>query len=471
MGISALTELSATRESAVRSYCRTWPVVFDRAAGSWLYDEEGHAYLDFFCGAGALNYGHNNPALKRPLIEYVASEKVTHSLDMFTVAKREFLAALDELILQPRGLDYRVQFPGPGGANAVEAALKLARKVTGRTQVISFTNGFHGMTLGALSVSGNAFYRHGAGVPLPYAMPVPFENWLGSRMPDFALLERLLDDRGSGLDKPAAVIVETVQGEGGINVASTRWLRRLADLCRRHGIVLIVDDVQMGCGRTGPFFSFETAGIKPDIVCLSKSIGGYGLPLALTLIRADLDIWEPGEHNGTFRGLNLAFVAGTAALTTYWRDDLLERTTLARERPVAAALADLAASVPGARSRGRGLAHGLVFEHGGLAGKVCAAAFERGLLVETAGAQSEVVKLLPPLTITDSELAQGLERLADAVQAVCLGTRAPPPPGAPRRPPRGLPLLQPALVPTAIGNERCQTSSAPPPSPPIRRRP
>ena len=149
-------------------------------------------------------------------------------------------------------------------------------------------------------------------------------------MPDFLWLERLLDDRGSGLDKPAAVIVETVQGEGGINVASARWLRGLADLCHGHDIVFIVDDVQMGCGRTGPFFSFEVADIKPDIVCLSKSIGGYGLPLALTLIRSDLDIWEPGEHNGTFRGLNLAFVAGTAALRTYWRDARLERATLAK---------------------------------------------------------------------------------------------------------------------------------------------
>jgi diaminobutyrate-2-oxoglutarate transaminase len=401
-------------------------VVFDRATGSWLYDEEGHAYLDFFCGAGALNYGHNNPALKRPLIDYVTSDKVTHSLDMFTVAKREFLTALDEIILQPRELDYRVQFPGPGGANAVEAALKLARKVTGRTQVVTFTDAFHGMTLGALSVTGNAFYRRGAGVPLPYAMPVPFDGWLGGRIPDFLLLERLLNDRGSGLDKPAAVIVETVQGEGGINVASAEWLAGLASLCRRHDILLIVDDVQMGCGRTGPFFSFETAGIKPDIVCLSKSIGGYGLPLALTLIRPELDIWEPGEHNGTFRGVNPSFVTGTAALSTYWRDDRLERSTLAKGRRMATALSALAESVPDTRigSRGRGLAHGLVFEHGGLAGKVCAAALERGLLVETAGAQSEVVKLLPPLTITDSELDQGLDRLADAVHAICLPAQA-----------------------------------------------
>jgi len=435
MAISALEDLSETKESGVRSYCRNWPVVFDRASGSWLYDEEGRAYLDFFCGAGALNYGHNNPAFKRPLIDYLTSDRVTHSLDMFTVAKREFLATLDELILRPRDLEYRVQFPGPGGANAVEAALKLARKITGRTEVVTFTNAFHGMTLGALSVTGNAFYRHGAGVPLPHATPMPYDRWLGGQTRDFLWLEHLLSDRGSGLDKPAAVIVETVQGEGGINVASPEWLRGLADLCGRHGILLIVDDVQMGCGRTGPFFSFETAGIKPDLICLSKAISGYGMPLALTLIRPDLDIWKPGEHNGTFRGFNLAFVAGTAALRTYWHDDALERATLTKGQHVARMLTALAGSVPGTRifARGRGLAHGLVFDNGDPAAKVCAAAFEQGLLVETAGPESEVVKLLPPLTISDAELQHGLDILAEAVRAVCLPHSGP----EPRRDGRG----------------------------------
>jgi diaminobutyrate-2-oxoglutarate transaminase len=411
----------AARESAVRSYCRSWPAIFDRASGSWLYDTDGRAYLDFFAGAGALNYGHNNPVLKTALLDYLTGDRVIHSLDMHTVAKREFLTAFDELILGPRQLDYRVQFPGPGGANAVEAALKLARKATGRTEVIAFTNAFHGMTLGALSVTGGAFHRRGAGVPLAHVTPVPFDQALGGGMPDFEWLEYLLENRGSGLDEPAAAIVETVQGEGGIRVARPEWLRGLADLCHRHGILLIVDDVQMGCGRTGPFFSFETAGITPDIVCLSKSIGGFGLPLALTLIRRDLDIWAPGEHNGTFRGVNPAFVTGTAALRAYWRDDALERGTLAKGQRVAAQLAALTESVPGApiESRGRGLAHGLAFAHGELAAKVSTAAFERGLLVETAGPDGETVKLLPPLTVTDAELDQGLALLADAVRSVC----------------------------------------------------
>jgi diaminobutyrate-2-oxoglutarate transaminase len=409
------------RESAVRSYCRVWPRVFDRAVGSWLYDEDGHAYLDFFTGASALNYGHNHPALKRALLDYLAGDRVIHSLDMHTVAKREFLTAFDELILQPRQLDYRVQFPGPAGTNAVEAALKLARKATGRTEVITFSGAFHGMTLGALAVTSSSYHRDAAGVPLTHAIQVPFGCRLDGGEPDSPGIERLLQDSDARLDEVAAVIVETVQGEGGINVAPLEWLSQLAELCQRHGIVLIVDDVQMGCGRTGPFFSFEPAGIKPDIVCLSKSLSGYGLPLAVTLIRQDLDIWKPGEHNGTFRGVNPAFVTGTAALHVYWRDKVLEHGTLARGQQIAATLTALTRSVPGTpmQPRGRGLAHGLAFEHGELARKVSSAAFERGLLVETAGPSDEVIKLLPPLTATDTEIDQGLALLADAVQTVC----------------------------------------------------
>jgi len=409
------------RESSVRSYCWIWPKVFDRAVGSWLYDEDGRAYLDFFTGASALNYGHNNPALKQALLDYVASDRVIHSLDMHTVAKSEFLTAFDELILQPRQLNYRVQFPGPGGANAVEAALKLARKVTGRTEVIAFTGAFHGMTLGALAVTASEFHRGGAGVPLPHAILLPFGCRLDGNDPGSPGIERLLEESHASLDQVAAVIVETVQGEGGINVAPLQWLSELAQLCRRHGILLIIDDVQMGCGRTGPFFSFEPAGIVPDMVCLSKSISGYGVPLALTLIRPDLDIWKPGEHNGTFRGVNPAFVTGTAALRVYWRDKALEQATLTKGQRVAAALTGLAKSMPGSlmESRGRGLAQGLAFECGELARKVSFAAFERGLLVETAGPKDEVVKLLPPLTASDSEIDQGLALLADAVQTIC----------------------------------------------------
>ncbi|HEY0540519.1 MAG TPA: diaminobutyrate--2-oxoglutarate transaminase [Actinoallomurus sp.] len=406
-------------ESEVRSYCRGWPAVFHRASGSHLYDEEGHRFLDFFAGAGTLNYGHNHPELKQKLLDYLADDNIVHSLDMHTVAKRSFLETFQEVILAPRGLDYRIQFPGPAGAASVEAALKLARKYTGRETVISFTNAFHGMSLGALAVTGNSMKRSGAGVPLGHTVPMPFDNYLDGRTPDFLLFERLLDDSGSGLDTPAAVIVETVQGEGGLNAASPEWLRGLADLCERHDMLLIVDDVQMGCGRTGPFFSFETAGIVPDIVCLSKSLSGYGLPFALTLLKPELDVWEPGEHNGTFRGPNPAFVTATAAMD-FWDGEGLEKQTLTKGEQIEDALGRIAATYPESITgvRGRGLAQGLAFADAEAAPAVCAQAFDRRLLLETSGPEDEVVKLLPPLTTSPDELAEGLDIIAASVEAV-----------------------------------------------------
>ncbi|MFI9025391.1 diaminobutyrate--2-oxoglutarate transaminase [Streptomyces sp. NPDC053560] len=406
-----------TLESEVRSYCRGWPTVFDRARGSYLYDERGRAYVDFFTGAGSLNYGHNNPVLKGALLDYLQRDGVTHGLDMSTTAKRAFLETFRDVVLKPRELPYKVMFPGPTGANAVEAALKLARKVKGRETVVSFTNAFHGMTLGALAVTGNTFKRAGAGVPLVHSTPLPYDGYLDDAS-SFAWFERLLADKGSGLDRPAAVIVETVQGEGGINVAGAGWLRELAELCRHHDMLLIVDDVQMGCGRTGAFFSFEESGIVPDIVTVSKSISGYGLPMALCLFKPELDIWEPGEHNGTFRGNNPAFVTATAALNTYWRDDQLEKQTLLRGEQVAQELATVSAEhleeVKGVR--GRGLVWGLEFHDTHRATRAAARAFELGLLVETSGPDSEVLKLLPPLTVTPDELDEGLHVLARAIR-------------------------------------------------------
>jgi len=405
-------------ESEVRGYCRSWPVTFDTAVGSRMTDVDGKSYLDFFAGAGALNYGHNNPVLKAPLLDYLARDGVVHSLDMHTTAKAEFLETFSELILTPRGLDYKVQFPGPTGTNAVEAALKLARKVTGKPQMINFTNSFHGMTLGSLAVTGNAMKRGGAGVPLVHATPMPFDNYLEGKTPDFLYFERLLEDAGSGLNAPAGVIVETVQGEGGLNAARVEWLQGLAQLCTRHGLLLIVDDVQMGCGRTGPFFSFEAAGITPDIVCVSKSISGYGLPMALTLFKPELDVWSPGEHNGTFRGQCPSFITATHALRHYWSDDALERSTKAKSEKIEAKLNEICNETPGVHVRGRGLAIGLGFAEAELADKVAAAAFQRGMLMETAGHKDQVAKLMPALTITDAELDEGMEILTDAVRSV-----------------------------------------------------
>ena len=413
-----MNDIFESLESEVRSYSRTWPTTFDRASGSWLYGEDGTPYLDFFAGAGALNYGHNNPLLKRKLLEYMERDGVTHGLDQATVAKREFLETVQDKLLEPRGLNYKAQFPGPTGTNSVEGALKLARKITGRESIISFTNAFHGMTLGSLSVTGNSMKRGGAGIPLVHSTPMPYDNYFEGQYPDFLYFERLLEDSGSGLNSPAAVIVETLQGEGGINSSRPEWLRGLADVCQRHGMLLIVDDVQMGCGRTGPFFSFEEAGVTPDIVCLSKSIGGYGMPLAMTLIKPEHDVWEPGEHNGTFRGNNPSFITGSEALRQYWSDDALQKSTIAKGERVGEVLDGIVAEHSGAESKGRGLARGLGFEDPEIANRVSRAAFDREMILETSGPQSEVIKIMPPLTVTDDELERGLQVLTDSVQAV-----------------------------------------------------
>ena len=406
-------------ESEVRYYSRRWPAVFDRARGSWLYSVEGRPYLDFFAGAGALNYGHNDPVLKRALISYLENDGVTHALDMRTGAAADLLFMLEQKILAPRRLDYKVVFPGPAGTTAVEAALKLARKVTGKQRVIHFSNSFHGMTLGALSVCGNPLVRRTAGVPLSDCVELPYDELRG----DVAYLENQLITFAGNLQEVSAVIVETVQGEGGINTARRQWLRELSAICRHHAIPLIVDDIQMGCGRTGPFFSFEYAEIQPEIVCLSKSISGYGLPMALTLVRPELDVWKPAEHNGTFRGFSLAFVAAAESMRVYWRNSELEESTVAKGKNFASGLQNIAAAYPEAELliRGRGLVWGLRAASGRIAGRISKSAFDLGLLVETCGPQGEVVKLMPPLTITNDELEQALEILDLSVKSALGG--------------------------------------------------
>ncbi|GAB3498500.1 aspartate aminotransferase family protein [Flexivirga lutea] len=411
-----VTADTTTLESGVRSYSRTWPATFERAKGSFLYTPEGEEYLDFFTGAGVMNYGHNNPILKEALLRYLTEDNIVHSLDMLTTAREDFLTTFTDQILRPRGLDHTVMFPGPGGANAVEAALKLARKITGRESIVNFTNAFHGMTLGALAVTGNSMKRGGAGIPLVHATPMPYDDYFDGDVPDFVYFERMLSDSGSGLNKPAAVIVETVQGEGGVNTARLEWLRQLSEVCRKHEILLIVDDIQVGCGRTGGFFSFEEAGIVPDIICLSKAISGYGLPLALTLLRPELDVWDPGEHNGTFRGFAPAFVTAAEAIRTYWSDNALEQSTLTKGAFVEATLNSIVAKHPEGEltAKGRGLIRGLEFADPDKAAQTCRNAFDAGLLVETSGPRDEVIKLLPPLTISEDELTRGLSLLRNA---------------------------------------------------------
>ncbi len=411
-GLEVFEEL----ESDVRSYVRAWPAVWSRAHRATLWDEDGREYLDFFSGAGGLNYGHNPDEMIAALTRYLQSQGIIHSLDMATTAKRDFLRRFDEVILKPRGMSYKVMFPGPTGTNAVEASLKLARKVTGRQDIVSFTNAFHGMTLGALALSGNVAKRESAGIPLEHQRTAPFDGELGAGVDTVSMLDAMLAGDGASV---AAVIVETVQGEGGLHTADFGWLQRMSECCKRHEVLLIVDDIQAGCGRTGSFFSFEPADIQPDLICLSKSISGSGLPMSLTLIRPDLDIWSPGEHNGTFRGNNAAFVTATVALN-WWVDESLSEQVRRKSEIIRSELIAIADEHETLRAtiRGRGFLQGLHTPINGLASKICANAFERGLLMETSGgAASDVVKLMPPLTIGDADLERGLSILRASVEA------------------------------------------------------
>ncbi|MBA5763820.1 diaminobutyrate--2-oxoglutarate transaminase [Vibrio sp. 404] len=407
------------QESKVRSYSNSFPVVFQKAKGCWLETDNGERYLDFLAGAGSLNYGHNNPVLKRALLEYIEMDGITHGLDMHSEAKATFLSALNQYILEPRKLNYKVQFTGPTGTNAVEAALKLARKVKGRSSVVAFTNGFHGCTAGALAATGNQHHRQGApDGTLSGITRLPFEGYAG--VDGLALFETMLDDNSAGMDKPAAVLLETVQGEGGLNVASNQWLQRLSKICKAHDILLIVDDIQAGCGRTGTFFSFEPSGITPDIVTLSKSIGGYGLPMAVVLLKPELDIWKPGEHNGTFRGNNHAFITAATALKIYWSNNDFEQHIQNSSDKVANVIDKCVSRFPQlfVKLKGRGMMIGIECQNGALAGDIAKACFANGMIIETAGPNDEVVKFFCPLTITESELEQGLTIFEQAVEKI-----------------------------------------------------
>ncbi|MET3999496.1 diaminobutyrate--2-oxoglutarate transaminase [Marinobacterium sp. MBR-109] len=407
-------------ESEVRTYSRSFPVTFTKAKGAVLTTDEGKDYVDFLAGAGTLNYGHNNDVLKQALVDYIMADGVTHGLDMQTEAKAEFLHTFRDLILEPRGMgDYKVMFTGPTGTNSVEAALKLARKVKGRSNIISFTNGFHGVTGGALAATGNQHHRGGMGTSMPDVTRMPFDGYLGEGVDTTEYLEQVLSDPSSGVDHPAAVIVETIQGEGGLNAASFEWLRNLEKVCRRHDMLLIVDDIQSGCGRSGRFFSFEEVGIKPDIITLSKSLSGYGLPFAVTIFRPELDIWSPGEHNGTFRGNNHAFVTAATAFKTFWSDDSFQKEVQRKAKKLREGLQAIIRK-HGSKTlelKGRGLMSGIECPDGDLAGAVIKSAFEQGLVIETSGAHDQVVKCLVPLVITDEQIDFGMKVLDKAFSA------------------------------------------------------
>lgn len=402
-------------ESEVRSYCRKYPVIFDKGLNSELYSVDGRRYIDFLAVAGSMNYGHNNPEIKDKILTYLQDDHVINMMDMYTSAKEEFLSTFSSKILEPKGLNYKVMCCGPTGTNAVEAAIKLARKNTKRTEVLAFGGGFHGMTLGSLALTTDKVSREGASLPLTNVTHIPYEGTQG--IDSIAYLKWVLTDDHSGVDKPAAIILETVQAEGGINVASVEWLKEVYQICKDNDIIMIVDDIQVGNGRTGTFFSFERAGIKPDMVVLSKSISGFGMPMSILLIRPDLDIFRPAEHNGTFRGNQLSFVGATAGIN-YYVEHFMDKEVQRKAKMISDFLeSEIIPLNKNLSYRGIGFIWGIDFNaiDSTLALKVVHKAFDNGLIMEVAGRKDGVLKIMPPLTIQDDILNEGLNVMKESI--------------------------------------------------------
>lgn len=404
------------KESGVRSYCRKYTTVFTKALNSELFDETGKRYIDFFAVAGSMNYGHNNPAIKKAIIEYLSEDNVINSLDMYTSAKAEFLTTFNEMILKPRNFNYKIMCCGPTGTNAVEAALKLARKNTKRRIVFAFSGAFHGMSLGSLALTTDKASREGAGVPLENVTFIPYEGDFDS----IKYIRWILSDDHSGVSKPAAIILETIQAEGGIKIASVEWLKEIRSICDEFGIILIVDDVQVGNGRSGKFFSFERAGIIPDMVVLSKSISGFGNPMALLLIKPEFDIFSPGEHNGTFRGNQLSFVGATAGIKYFCSSDLMvkvNRQALIIKEYLSSEIQSIDSRLD---IRGIGFIWGIDFNNINpeFAIECVHKAFDNNLICEVAGRNDGVLKIMPPLSISDKVLLEGLGIIKNSIHTV-----------------------------------------------------
>lgn len=412
-----MSNVFETYESNVRSYCRSFPTVFTKAKGSILTDREGKTYIDFFSGAGGVNYGHNHPAIKDAVIGYLQGDGIIHALDMYTRPKEEFISYFQTNILQPKGLNYKIQFAGPTGTNAVEAALKLARKVTGRQNIFALMGAFHGMTMGSLALTTDRSSREGAGVALHNVTHIP-APYMFAGLDTLEYMETLITDDHSGVEKPAAVVLEAVQADGGIYPFAPEFMQGLRALCDRHGILMVVDDIQAGCGRSGNFFSFERSQIVPDMVTLSKSIGGIGMPMALLLMKPELDIWSPGEHTGTFRGNQLSLVAAKAALEVFVNEEIAQQVDKKQNLVEEYLKSQIEPLHQGITTRGVGLIWGVDLSALGgndFSAQVMHACFDKGLVLERVGRDNGVMKLMPPLTIDEDLLLQGLSILRDVL--------------------------------------------------------
>ncbi|SFW86437.1 diaminobutyrate--2-oxoglutarate transaminase family protein [Amycolatopsis australiensis] len=416
-------------ESNARVYPRHLPIALAEGAGSHVRDVDGNVFIDFLSGAGVLALGHNHPEVVRAAAGQMRA--LTHGLDFPTPAKHAFLEA--QLSMLPGGLRDRmkVHFCGPGGANAVDAALKLCKTATGRGDVIAFQGGFHGASHAAMALTGLVAQKQ----PVPNGVPgvhfFPYSHCTDCPVgltPDACdvncagLLERALRDPNGGVPRPAAVVLELVQGEGGVIPARPEFVRRVRRLTRDLGVPLVADEVQTGCGRTGTWFAFEQYGIEPDVIVASKALSGVGLPVAVIFYDRRLDVWAPGAHTGTFRGNQAAFAAGAETVRIMRRDDVLGNVRRRGEQlgGLLSALRDR----PGVRDvRGRGLMWGveLASPHPdltatGYARAVQAHALRHGLIVELGGRDDTVVRLMPPLTVSAEVVATAAGILVAAVE-------------------------------------------------------
>ncbi|WP_331771889.1 diaminobutyrate--2-oxoglutarate transaminase family protein (plasmid) [Embleya sp. NBC_00888] len=427
------TELLARqeqRESTARTYPRHLPIALAEASGSFVRDVDGNVFIDFLAGAGVLSLGHNHPELVQSVVTQLGV--LTHGLDFPTPVKDRFLEA--QLSMLPPGMRNRtkVHFCGPTGANAVEAAIKLCKVATGRGDIVTFQGGFHGSTHAAMALTGlvtpKAAVPHGMPgthfFPFSYCARCPLglsPDTCTTNCADY--LRRSLTDTHGGIPLPAAVILEPVQGEGGVIPATVDFVRRLRTITRELGIPLIVDEVQTGCGRTGTWFAFEQYDIEPDVIVASKALSGIGAPVALILYDEKLDAWASGAHIGTFRGNQLAFAAGVETVRIVRRDDILgnvrRRGSQIRER-LFPLLAD-----PWVREvRGRGLMWGIELADpdtgmpaGDFAAAVQSRALRRGLIVERGGRGDGVVRILPPLNVAPDVVDIACSILVDAIEA------------------------------------------------------
>lgn len=426
-------------ESNARTYPRRLPLALQRAYGVYVEDVEGRRYLDCLAGAGALALGHQHPVVVEAVRNTLAEGIPWQTLDITTPVKDRFVEELFSTLPQEFTDQARIQFCGPSGADAIEAALKLVKTATGKRSILAFHGAYHGMTHGALGLTGEIGPKLAVSglmadvhfLPFPYAYRCPFElggeaGWRAS----LAYIERLLDDSNSGITPPAAMILEAVQGEGGVIPAPAPWLRDIRRITRERGIPLIIDEVQTGAGRTGRLYAFEHADILPDVLVLSKAVGG-GLPLSAVVYREELDLWQPGAHAGTFRGNQLAMAAGAATLR-FIREHRLDRHAAEMGERLLGHLRGVKVDSPGVGDvRGRGLMLGVEIVDAKaapdrlgvhppcreLARRIQAECLHRGLILELGGRQGSVVRFLPPLIVTAGEVDRIAAIFQDAVKA------------------------------------------------------